>query len=337
MVTAPALSSQPLQPLRIDSLAAGDFRWSPERSEAGPVLIVVSLPEQLAYVYRDGVEIGRSTVSTGRPGHRTPTGVFQILQKQKRHFSSTYNKAPMPYMERLTWDGVALHAGNLPGYPASHGCVRLPLEFSRLLFEATAMGGTVVIADDAHGGTSLSHPGFLAPSVDRAPAEDSIPDRDWWFEADRQDTGPVALVVSSGSMEVHVMRNGIEIGRSRIGLTGKEPLVPVTYLRTERVTNLKHPFAPGQPFHVWMAVGKPGLDSATVHQLRDRVRIPPGFGTRVYGILHTGATIVLTDEPLGGARRSTAGFTVVASAAESEAGAASGPTTHTSPPPSGDK
>ena len=102
--------------------------------------IVVSLPDQLVYVYRDGIRIGVSTCATGRPGHETPTGVFTILQKDADHHSSLYNDAPMPFTERLTWSGVALHAGNLPGYPDSHSCVHLPLEFSKLLFHETQLG-----------------------------------------------------------------------------------------------------------------------------------------------------------------------------------------------------
>jgi hypothetical protein len=106
------------------TLKTGDYVWKPAASPAGPVVIIVSIPEQTLYVYRNGVRIGRSTVSTGKSGHRTPTGVFTILQKNEKHTSSIYKGASMPYMQRLTWTGVALHAGNLPGYPASHGCVR---------------------------------------------------------------------------------------------------------------------------------------------------------------------------------------------------------------------
>ena len=101
------------------------------------------------------------TCSTGRPGHRTPAGVFVILEKDKNHHSSTYDNAPMPYMERLTWGGVALHAGNLPGYPASHGCVRLPLEFAKLLFGVTTLGTPVVMADGDVAATDFQHPGLL--------------------------------------------------------------------------------------------------------------------------------------------------------------------------------
>ena len=119
------------------TLKSGEYVWEPERAPEGPLLIVASVTEQVAYVYRNGIRIARSSVSTGRPGHPTPTGVFTILEKEVHHTSSIYKGAEMPYMERVTWGGIALHAGDLPGYPDSHGCVRLPLEFSKLLFGVT--------------------------------------------------------------------------------------------------------------------------------------------------------------------------------------------------------
>lgn len=129
------------------ALDPGEFVWQPERALAGKVEMVVSIPLQRAFVYRGGTLIGVTTVSTGRPGHTTPTGTFNILQKRREHYSNLYNNAPMPFMQRLTWGGIALHAGQIPGRPASHGCVRLPLEFSRLLFGVTELGGTVHIVD----------------------------------------------------------------------------------------------------------------------------------------------------------------------------------------------
>ena len=143
------------------SLKAGQFVWTPERSPDGPVVVLVSIPGQWVVVYRGGTRIGMSSCSTGKPGHTTPAGVFVILQKDKDHHSSTYNNASMPYMERLTWEGVALHAGNLPGYPASHGCVRLPLEFAKLLFGMTTLGTPVIVADTAMSTADLRHPGLL--------------------------------------------------------------------------------------------------------------------------------------------------------------------------------
>ena len=93
----------------IDQLKKGEFLWMGEAVTTGPVVMVVSITEQRAYVYRNGILIGATTVSTGRPGHPTPTGVFTVLQKQKEHRSTIYDGAPMPYMERLTWGGIALH------------------------------------------------------------------------------------------------------------------------------------------------------------------------------------------------------------------------------------
>jgi lipoprotein-anchoring transpeptidase ErfK/SrfK len=133
-----------------DGLRTGQYRWHPETAPAaGPVTIVVSLPLQRAWVFRGGVPIGVSTVSNGQPGYDTPTGAFRILEKDVDHHSSLYDDAPMPFMQRLTWDGVALHGGQVRAEPASHGCVRLPRGFARHLFGVTAVGGRVVISDEA--------------------------------------------------------------------------------------------------------------------------------------------------------------------------------------------
>jgi lipoprotein-anchoring transpeptidase ErfK/SrfK len=126
-----------------EKLSAGRFVWRPERATSGPVEIVVSIRAQRAYVFRDRKLIAVTTVSTGRRGNATPTGRFPILEKRREHFSNLYNNAPMPNMQRLTWDGVALHAGAVMPYAASHGCVRLPLEFSKLLFGVTSVGSVV--------------------------------------------------------------------------------------------------------------------------------------------------------------------------------------------------
>lgn len=113
----------------------------------GSISILISLPGQIAYVYRDGVLIAASTVSTGKRGKSTPAGDFTILQKREFHRSNLYSNAPMPFMQRLTWTGIALHAGVLPGYPASHGCIRFPREFARRLFELTELGAPVSIVN----------------------------------------------------------------------------------------------------------------------------------------------------------------------------------------------
>lgn len=134
---------------RVSTLKPGKFVWQPERATEGPIDIVVSIPMQIAYVFRGGTLIGASTVSTGQPGYDTPTGTFQILQKRKDHKSNLYDGAPMPFMQRLTWDGIALHGGAIPGHPASHGCVRLPARFAGALYGITELGANVVIVDEA--------------------------------------------------------------------------------------------------------------------------------------------------------------------------------------------
>lgn len=132
-----------------DSLQPGDFEWSVDPAGVqGPLVIVVSLADQRAWVFRNGERVATSTVSTGKVGKETPTGVFPILEKKKVHHSNRYDNAPMPFMQRLTWDGIAIHAGRLPGYPASHGCVRLPEQFARELFSITKRDETVVVSPD---------------------------------------------------------------------------------------------------------------------------------------------------------------------------------------------
>jgi hypothetical protein len=135
--------------LRTENLKPGQFVWNPERSTSGPVEVVVSLPQRLGYVYRGGTLIGVSTISAGKPGHETPLGTFPILQKRKEHYSNKYNNAPMPFMQRLNWHGVALHGGHVPNHHASRGCVRFPTKFAQHLFGVTSLGSTVFITHES--------------------------------------------------------------------------------------------------------------------------------------------------------------------------------------------
>src|SRR5881628_1373833 len=194
------------------TLKPGEYVWEPERAPEGPLLIIASITEQVAYVYRNGIRIARSSVSTGRPGHPTPTGVFTILEKEVHHTSSIYKGAEMPYMERVTWGGIALHAGDLPGYPDSHGCIRLPLEFSKLLFGVTMKGATVIIANEHSAPAETVHPGLFFTQS----GEESEPMAAGKFEwnPEKSASGPVSLLVSSADKTLYVYRNGVEIGRA---------------------------------------------------------------------------------------------------------------------------
>lgn len=127
------------------TLAPGGYRWLGDGPQNGPIYMIISIEKQMIHVYSGDRLIGMASVSTGMKGHRTPTGGFPILQKRQWHRSNLYSNAPMPFMQRLTWDGIALHAGHNPGYPASHGCIRLPYAFARQLFALTQIGTLVEV------------------------------------------------------------------------------------------------------------------------------------------------------------------------------------------------
>jgi len=131
-------------------LSPNQFVWND--TDTGEALsIVVSLSTQRAFVYRGARMVAATTISSGKDGRDTPLGTYPILQKNAAHRSNLYNDAPMPFMQRLTWDGIAIHAGNNPGFPASHGCIRVPTGFAKKLFGVTSLGTTVTVTDDFEG------------------------------------------------------------------------------------------------------------------------------------------------------------------------------------------
>src|SRR5215471_16159177 len=130
----------------------------------GALQIIISVADQRISVYDNGSLIARSSVSTGVPRHPTPLGVFSVVSKQRWHRSNLYSAAPMPYMQRITWSGIALHAGVLPGYPASHGCIRLKDEFAIRLYRLTRRGTRVIIAPDDTGPAEIANPRLFVPN-----------------------------------------------------------------------------------------------------------------------------------------------------------------------------
>ena len=134
-----------------------------EADASQPMTLIVSLNKQRVDIYRGMTLITSSQVSTGKPGHATKAGVFSILEKRRHHYSNLYGGAPMPWMQRLTWSGTALHAGVVPGYPASHGCIRLPYSFAPKLFDITNVGAQVVVARGRVTPTLVSHPALFQP------------------------------------------------------------------------------------------------------------------------------------------------------------------------------
>jgi hypothetical protein len=213
----------------VASMKPGQFTWHPERSPSGPVAVIVSLPDQRVYVYRNGIRIGVSTCSTGKKGHETPTGVFTILQKDKNHKSSTYDDAPMPNMNRLTWSGIALHAGKLPGYPASHGCVRLPMAFSADLFSITHVGTPVIIADTTSFPPSVVHPGMVLSETaehDFEHAVANLKSKKIPTSSDHPYNPPAtAIMVSSADRKIIVLDDGHVVAEGPLTLVQpKQPL-----------------------------------------------------------------------------------------------------------------
>ena len=128
------------------------------RKPQGPLIIAISIEKQVLRIYDANGTFAETPISTGMRGHSTPMGVFSVIQKHKYHHSNIYSGAPMPYMQRITWSGVAIHAGVLPGYPASHGCIRMPMNFAVKMWGWTRLGARVVIVPGELAPESFSHP-----------------------------------------------------------------------------------------------------------------------------------------------------------------------------------
>jgi hypothetical protein len=273
---------------RAESLKPGQWVWAPQIAPKGPILVYVDLTRQLATVYRNGVRIGVSTISSGRPGYETPTGVFTILEKNKQHFSRKYNDAPMPFQQRLTWGGVALHAGGLPGYPESHGCVHLPLAFSKILFDAMPMGGTVVIAGGHEDPVKRAAAGVLAPAmagVTAAPATPLSPEGTYTWNPGASPAGPVSIIISTGDQQVVVLRNGVEIGRAHADVQQQTD-------ETQVMT-----FAGGKDKQ-WIQVGVSDLSGGPAEVIStervEQMHLPAAFVADMRSVIAPGTTVLVT-------------------------------------------
>lgn len=216
-------------------LRPGQYLWAPQVAPSGPMVMIVNLETQRATVYRNGLPIGITTVSTGRRGHETPPGLYTILQKDADHRSSLYHDAPMPFMQRLTWDGIALHGGHLPGFPASHGCIRLPEAFAALLFRETRVGMLVVVA-------RLKAMPTMA-ITEAAPLSSNRVEPTLWRD-EGEPAAPLSIVVSTADREVRVIRRGKEIGAAPVTFSAEVP-GPVAYQRQSDGRWLRL-FLPGQ-------------------------------------------------------------------------------------------
>ena len=277
-------------------LKKGEFTWAPTLAPSGPIVVLVSLDEQRAYTYRNGILIGTATVSTGKPGYETPTGVFVTKMKDKDHHSSKYNNAAMPYTQRFTNDGVALHAGGIPGYPESHGCVHLPSEYARLLFGVSPVGMTVVVSNKKSSPEIVNHPPFLAPITDKGKIAENrrlFPNEDYRWEPEKSAEGATSIVISRYDNRLVVLRNGIEIGRSKIKFhTNDQPVGTHLLVAHEDAGNsLK-----------WISSPITGhMDDTNAlpeSELLKQIIIPHDFHAMMLPVIVSGTTLMVTDAPI---------------------------------------
>lgn len=293
----------------IKDLKPGEFTWHPERQKKGPVAIIVSLPQQRVHVYRNGVRIAVSTCSSGKPGHETPTGIFVILQKDKDHKSSTYNDAPMPNMNRLTWSGIALHAGNLPGYPASHGCVRLPLAFSSNLFGITHIGTPVIISGARGDPAELTNPGMVLVGCAAGQFQNVVASKDGhkraadWVEP--EDFPVTSIIASSGDKQIMLIENGVVVAQAPLTITGSGGLG--SHVLTLQVAGAANDWQ-------WVDISRSASSGSFFNSEQDmlkRLSTQRSFLDAMQARMHPGMVMVLTDAPLHPDSRSGQDFVVM--------------------------
>lgn len=269
----------------VKRLRPGEYVWAPQIAPSGPMLLLVNLKTQRAVLYRNGVPIGASSASTGRPGYRTPIGVFSVLQKHVEHYSTKYNNAPMPYMQRLTWRGVALHAGHLPGYPASHGCIRVPMGFAKLLYTVTRIGMTVVITDQPASPRLAAPPGIAQPFGNYDATSGAVV-----WRPERSPKGPISIIVSVADRQGLVLRNGVEIGSAPVTVEGPAAGSWAYALRSIDST--------GQH---WIRVplsNEAAADQDVPRTEWQRFRTPEQFRRAIVALVEPGTTIVVTTDSL---------------------------------------
>jgi L,D-transpeptidase catalytic domain len=279
-------------------LNPGSFIWEPAKSAEGPVLIVVSLGERITHVYRGGAAIGISTCAPGRRGRRPPTGVFTITGKMRQPVTRRSREAAA--RERLTWLGTAVHAHDLSGYPASDGCVRLPHEFSALLYDITPAGVTAIIADEHTLAGEVVESGTLFPASaagELSPSEQAV-----------------SILVSGADAKAFLMRDGVVERESRV--TVREPQKELG----THVYSLLGRGANGNAMR-WLAFGIASEKNARhlaawqAPNTLNRIAFEqPEWADAAASALHAGATLMITDAAAApSTRRTPDNFVVLAS------------------------
>jgi lipoprotein-anchoring transpeptidase ErfK/SrfK len=303
----------------------------------GPFHVVVSLSKQRLTLYDGtGEAVAHSPVSTGVPSHPTPTGVFSVLERRRWHHSNIYSGAPMPYMQRITWSGIALHAGELPGGPASHGCIRLPAKFANTLWHTTRVGARVIIVQDDLEPVAFSHPSLLAlkpeppppPPTEAPPAEASAAELSMspaaGDEARAATVQTVAVADAATAVDAAPSREARKRAKRSAPKLRPGPVsvfvsrtTGKVYVRKGFVPVLSAPVSierPDQPLgtHVFTALGLEAdgttmrfsaatvsRDSAGAAAALDRITLPPDVVERVSKLMTPGASVIISDKGLG--------------------------------------
>ena len=290
----------------VRKLKPGQFTWQPELQPRGPISIIVSIKEQLLRVHRRGKLIGVSTVSTGKKGHETPMGVFTILQKDKDHVSNLYD-AEMPFMQRLTWSGVALHAGALPGYPASHGCVRLPIKFAEALFGTTKLGTPVVIANRFTDPTPVVSSSVAGRKFTPAEMGNMAGRTRAYLDGEPEERPVTSVLVSRKDGQVMVLENGVIVAEGTATITDAGQAFPseIFVLNGAEGGDL-----------AWEAIGYDDSEDgpaagAETGDVLDRIKGPDNVAAAIAERLAPGMILLVTDDSLGDETRSDGDFVVM--------------------------
>jgi len=299
-----------------------------EKAAQGPLQIIISLDKQQLTLYAGGEAIAHSRVSSGQPGRATPTGVFSLIEKDRWHRSNLYDNAPMYFMQRITWSGVALHQGVVPNYPASHGCVRLPEEFARQLWGITKLGARVIIARGDYAPVGISHQRLFAPKPASAPMVSQLDSlaaaqQAWTFAEFASKTplmgvpltdtpafgvpaslpdiakpstrplkaGPVSVFISRKEGKLFV-RKGFEPVFD-VAIKIENPEMPLgTHVFTAIGQNADNAMR-------WTVVSMTRGAAASAAEALDRVTIPQTAHDQISELMSTGASLIISDEGLG--------------------------------------
>jgi hypothetical protein len=224
---------------------------------------------------------------------------FACRAGRYRREHSRYKGAEMPHMQRLTWGGVAMHAGLLPGYPASHGCVRLPEDFATKLYEVTHVGTTVIIADNSSGPGTTTNPGLVfAGTTAGVPAGAMV------WQPEKAPKGPVSIIISAADGAGYIYRDGVEIGRAPIGgLRGIRGSYAFSALATVDASGRRD----------WLSMASVGKRVPNLKELATRISVDPTFLANVRKLITSGTSMIVTDAPVNAQTRSGSGFKILTS------------------------